>query len=136
VGEPWQDARTLREWDDLCVRDAARDAGVDEAEARRLFREWDLELVDLLPHVGVDDLLGEAPGMMAELELLTLAELAGLAKVHRSTVYRHRDEHRFKVVYLGPRSPRVTRAEAERYLAGLSGYNVDVTSIEEARRDH
>jgi excisionase family DNA binding protein len=71
-----------------------------------------------------------------DLELLTIPQLAKLGKVHRSTVYRHRDEGRVEFVYMGPRSPRVTRAEAERYLSGLAGYHVDVTDIRRPRRDH
>lgn len=41
----WDGAGTLHEWDERNIRDAARELGVDEAEVRRQFREWDSELI-------------------------------------------------------------------------------------------
>ena len=49
------------------------------------------------------------------LELITVGELARLAKLSRWTIKRDIDAGRLRVVYLG-RSVRVPRVEAERYL--------------------
>jgi hypothetical protein len=54
-------------------------------------------------------------------ELYTLAEVAQLAKVNLSTIWRHHDRGLIEFVYLAPRLPRVTRADLDRYLAGSDG---------------
>ena len=51
------------------------------------------------------------------LELLTIAQVAQLAKRHRSTLYRDIRDGHLKIVRLGT-SIRVPRGEAERYLTG------------------
>jgi hypothetical protein len=57
----------------------------------------------------------------AELETITLDELAALAKQARGTLYRAIRENRLKVVHPGnSRSTRVLLSEARRYIAGDS----------------
>ena len=60
----------------------------------------------------------------ADLELLTIQQLAGLAKQHRATLYRRIAEGKLHVIHLGPHTPRVTLEEAERYLHG-EGVTID-----------
>lgn len=52
--------------------------------------------------------------------LLTVPELAGLARQSRRTIDRRIAAGDIKVVRLGPRTPRITREEAARYLSGLT----------------
>lgn len=72
-------------------------------------------------HVQRNTPLSEGEPMAAAdlevLEVLTIAELARLAKQHRSTIYRRIADGHIRVVYLG-RSTRIPRHEAERYLTG------------------
>lgn len=57
---------------------------------------------------------------VAELEpMLTIAELAYLAKQHPKTIEKKIRAGKIKATNLGERSPRISRAEARRYL-GLS----------------
>jgi excisionase family DNA binding protein len=51
--------------------------------------------------------------------LLTLDELALLAKVHRRTIERAVAEGRVRIVHLSPRAVRVRRSSAAAYLDGL-----------------
>jgi excisionase family DNA binding protein len=69
------------------------------------------------------------------LELLTLDEVSALIKRSRRSLTEDIAAGRLRAVKLG-RSTRVPRLELERYLAEMGGYPVDVTDIEEARRDH
>ena len=52
------------------------------------------------------------------LELLTIEELAGLAKQSRRTIERRIAAGELRVVHLSARAVRIPLAEAERYLAG------------------
>jgi len=69
------------------------------------------------------------------LELMTLDEVSALIKRSRRSLEEDIKAKRLRAVHLG-RSTRIPRVELERYIAEASGYNVDVTNIEEARRDH
>ena len=106
----------------------------NDAEARRLFRKWDLELVhDLLPD-GFELEAVTVSSHIDPLELLTLDEVSALIKRSRRQLTRDAAEGRLRTVKLG-RSTRVPRAELERYIAAGAGYD-DPPTIEEARRDH
>ena len=56
--------------------------------------------------------------MIENAELLTIDELATLAHQSRSTIKRRIKEGVIPVRRLGPRSPRISRQDAERYLRG------------------
>jgi excisionase family DNA binding protein len=109
-----REPRTLRELDRRCLDDLRLELGddFDEAEVRRLWRAWDLELFD-----DLELELVTVAEHLDPLELLTLAEVSRLAKRHRSTLHRDIAAGRLHVVKLG-RSTRVPRSELERYLAG------------------
>ena len=71
----------LARFDDENVRLAARESGRTEAEVRRLFREWDLELVDdlVLADVNAAELIEV---------WLTKAQAAARAQLSPSTLER------------------------------------------------
>lgn len=65
-----------------------------------------------------------------ELELYTVAELAALAKRHPQTIRKDIREGRLQIVRAHPRArPRITYAEARRYLYGAGSSTMQTEPI-------
>ena len=70
-------------------------------------------------------------------QLLTLDELAFLARESKRTIERRVAAGEIEVVHLGPRTVRVTSTEAERYLQARPPSKVErSTPLKEVPRDH
>lgn len=131
-----EDFQTIREWDDYCLREAVEAGYGTEAEIRRQWRAWDLELLDETlglpmrlaedddqqPHQAWVDRMTAENSRHDPLELLTIAQVGRLLKMHRSTVRKMIDTGEIRGVQLvrGDRQLwRVPRLELERYLRSL-----------------
>jgi excisionase family DNA binding protein len=119
--------------DDADTRRLFRAMGIayDADEVRRLFREWDLEVVrDLLP----DDL--DAGMTRDELELLTIDQAAELWQVSKRTVERWVATGRVPSIVVGERGRRIRAVDAREIASsGTSGY-VGCTSTERSPGAH